>query len=150
MSEPASFGRGTDITRVTSPFPSMTSMDSDDGSTKSVESPLYVIRPAARELYALAVALVVSATTENAASDGSNNTIFRPRLSLTSTLPLGSARTCDTAPRYSADVAVILPSGLMGGSADAGAGVGSCAASVFAASAVAASAMPVRALERAR
>jgi len=45
------------------PVPSITSIESESGSTNSVESPFHVTKPPARELYALAVALLVSATT---------------------------------------------------------------------------------------
>ena len=83
---------------------------------KSVESPFHATRPPARELYAFAVALVVSATSVMLDSVESNNTTLRPLMSFTSNLPPGKARTADTEPRSSFDLANTAPSGLMAGS----------------------------------
>src|SRR5204862_7932867 len=58
---PASSLRGTDMTRVILPFGSITIIDIDCGSTKSVESPRNGMRLGSRPEYAVAVGAVVSA-----------------------------------------------------------------------------------------
>src|SRR6185436_15399262 len=74
------------------------------------------MRPPGRTPYALAVALVVSATTVTPASVESNIRTRRPTMSLTRTRPLGRCRTELTAPRVSFDTATTGPSWRIGGS----------------------------------
>src|SRR4029078_3181060 len=69
-----------------------------------------------RTPYALAVALVVSATSIIPARVESNITTRRTMMSFTSTPPLGSCRTVEIAPSGSLLTAVTGPSWRMGGS----------------------------------
>src|SRR5688572_5172946 len=101
MRTPASLARGVDITRAILPLGSITSIDSDAGSTNSVESPRYAIRPPARAPYAFPVALVVSATTVKLLSAESNNSTRRPMMSLTSSRPSERGLIVETAPSFS-------------------------------------------------
>ena len=110
----ASCAFGTDITRATLPAGSSTSIDSDWGSTSSVESSREGIRPATRP-YVFPFAPSESATIVNVCKPASNRMTRRPIGSFTYTRPSESARMLLTRPSFSVAVAVTVPSCRMGG-----------------------------------
>ena len=86
-----SFARGAAMMRAIFPAGSMTSIESEVGSTKSAESPRNGSSPPFRVPYAAFVAGVVSATTAITFIVESSSTSCRRDGSLTSSLAPGSA-----------------------------------------------------------
>src|SRR5690242_19053612 len=100
------------------PLGSITIIDIDCGSTKSVESARYGMMLAMRPEYAVAVAGVVSATMLSCASIESSNTTLRPATSFTRTRPPGNARSPRMLFHVTALLALIAPSWRIGGCCD--------------------------------